>query len=107
MSSELKMSDQGYLNEIIKSFIRNNKDLERKTDQHLENIEATQRIIIEKEGGTKSLLELNYKEILKNRNEILENRKVIEVNKDEILENRRLIEVSSEKLDKIIEKLGQ
>ncbi len=93
------------LSEAIKRFVRINKDLERKTDQHLQNIEATQRIVIENAGGIKNLIELNYKEIINNRNEILENRKIIEANKDEILENRKLIELSNTKLDKIFEKL--
>ncbi|KKN33342.1 hypothetical protein LCGC14_0804850 [marine sediment metagenome] len=104
------------LNEAIKEFVQINRDLERKIDQHLQNIEATQRIVIENAGGIKSLLKLNYQEILKNRNEILENRKIIERNKDEIiqnrkiiehetLENRNLIEIINTKLDKIFDKL--
>ncbi len=99
------MSNQAYFDETIKKVIQTNKDFERKSGQHLENIEATQRIVIEKVGGIRSLIELNYKEIIENRNEILENRKYIEVNNDDILENRKHIKDLSEKLDKIFEKL--
>ena len=99
------MSNKVDFDEMIKRVIQINKDFKRKTGQHLENIDATQRIVIEKVGGIRSLIELNYKEIIKNRNEVLENRKYIEVNKDEILKNRSLIEVLNEKLDKIFEKL--
>lgn len=100
------MADQVYFDNTIKKLIRYSKDFERRNDQHLENIEATQRIVIEKVGGIRSLIELNYKEIIKNRDEVLENRKYIEVNKEEILENRRIIENLSENLDKIFKKLN-
>ncbi len=102
MSCELKMNDQVYINEMMKSFIRISKDIQRKTDQHLENIESTQRIVIEKVAGIRSLNDLNFKEILKNRDEILQNRKIIVENKEEFLENFELL---GSKVDKILEKL--
>ena len=91
---------------MIKDLIQINKNIERKFDHHTESLEATQRIIVEKVGGIRSLIELNYKEIIANRNETLENRKHIDNNKDDILENRRLIELVNDKLDKILEKLN-
>jgi len=89
------MSKNILFNDSIKNLVQINRDFEIKYDQHIENIEATQRIIVEKVGGIRSLVELNYKEILKNRHEILENRKQI-LNKISTLE---------EKIDKISEKV--
>lgn len=96
MCSELKMSDQDYITNAIKDLVQLNKNLERKYDQYCENIEATQRIIVEKVGGIRSLIELNYKEIINNRHEILENRKLI-LNRIDLLD---------EKIDNILKQLN-
>lgn len=68
---------QNYYDTMLKDLIKINKDFERKYDQHIENIEATQRIVIENQGGIKSLVKMNYDAMIKNRNEILENRNII------------------------------
>ncbi len=86
------MSDQAYINNSIKELVQINKNFERKYDQHIENVEATQRIIIERISGSRSLLEMNYQEILKNRKEILENRNVIMNGIENIKEKLNIIE---------------
>ena len=68
---------QNYYDTMLKDLIKINKDFEGKYDQHIENIEATQRIVIENQGGIKSLVKMNYDAMIKNRNEILENRNII------------------------------
>lgn len=104
-NEEIAMSEQAHFNSAIKHLVQINKDFETKYDQNLENIEATQRIIIENVAGTKSLVELNYKEIIRNRNEILENRKLINRVYDKIQVLEGTLNNISEKLDDVMKKL--
>lgn len=59
-------------------------NMERKLDHNIDNLSATQRVIIEKISGVRSLVELNYETIKKNRDEILQNRNVFENRCDNI-----------------------
>lgn len=85
--------NEKYYESMFRNLINLNKDFERKYDQQIDNIETAQRTIIEKVAGIRSLIELNYKEIKKNRDEILENRKVL-LNRMDDLEEKitRLIQ---------------
>lgn len=87
-------------------------NMERKLDHNIDNLSSTQRVIIEKISGVRSLVELNYEAIKKNRDEILENRNLIEQNHnlieengDQILENRDLIKQNHNILNEIKNKL--
>jgi len=89
------MENEKYYESMFRNLINLNKDFERKYDQQIDNIETTQRTIIEKVAGIRSLVELNYKEIKKNRDEILENRKVLLKRMDDLEEKiTRLIQES-------------
>jgi len=78
--------------EYVKSFIQINKGMEKTFTQQIENIEATQRVILERVVGIRSLIEQNYIVIKQNRTEILENR-------SKILENTTLLKHLHTKFD--------
>ena len=87
------MENEKYYESMFRNLINLNKDFERKYDQQIDNIETAQRTILKKVAGILSPVELNYKEIKKNRDEILENRKVL-LNRMDDLEEKipRLIQ---------------
>lgn len=98
------MIDQSYFDTVIKALGENYKDFERRYKIDLSNLEATQRTIVERIAGTRSLVQLNHQDILQNREEILKNRTSIDRNFEAIKSVEQKIDLIVEKLDKVLEK---
>jgi predicted RNase H-like nuclease (RuvC/YqgF family) len=115
------MPTQEYLDSVINDMCADLENLDRKLTQRSDNLEATQRILLGNISSTKSLVELNFQEIKKAREDILDNQKAINKNGkilerigekieslDEKVNNFNVrIERVEEKLDQIITKLNE
>ena len=94
------------LKEYTPRFTETFINIERNLEQKCENIEATQKIVIENQKGIKDLIKLNYDLILRNNNAIKNNYDEIKKNYNGIKENYDLIKEINEKLEKIIQKVS-
>ena len=88
-----------YSPEISKLFA----GIERNLSQKIDNVEATQKIVIDYQAGIKDLIKANYDLILRNNNAIKDNYTLI---RDGFKDSREQLNTLNQKLDKIIEKVS-
>ncbi len=87
-----------YSPEVSKIFL----GIERNLGQKIDNVEATQKFVIENQNGIKDLIKANYDLILRNNNAIKDNYTLI---RDGFKDSKEQFNNLNQKLDTIIKKI--